>query len=334
MISTTEDDEDDEQELRDERGAPRFAWARRAAPLPLHRRVAGLVVAAVGLPLLTAVLTPLRDSLSLTTDSPALPRPHGGRGRPGRGGGGRAGGGRRIAAGELVPRAPLWNAHHQRSRELRGLGRLRRRRGHDGLLRRPDCGPLTRGSSRPDGGGGAGPHHRRPPGREGPGLPAGGADPRLVLPGRRVAAQPIRRHLEGAGRQWRGRAHHAVRQRHVGLPSRSGDAARRPWCSVEQRRPAGAADVRLPAGAGAREPAVAGRGGRGRLVGRHGLPCGPRSSRPSPTTCGHRWRRSRPRPRACCRTTSPGATRSAPSSSPPSTRSRTVWTPWWGTCST
>ena len=115
VISTTEDDEEDEQELRDERGGPRFAWARRAAPLPLHRRVAGLVVAAVGLPLLTAVLTPFRDSLSLTTALllflaltvvvAAL-------------GGvvvGAAGGGRRIAAGELVPRAPLWNAHHQRS---------------------------------------------------------------------------------------------------------------------------------------------------------------------------------------------------------------------------
>ena len=97
----------------DERGRPRFAWARRAAPLPLHRRVAGLVVAAVGLPLLTVDATPFRDSLSLTTDLAFLAltvvvAALGGALV------GRAGGRRRIALANCSSCVPT-DGHHQRS---------------------------------------------------------------------------------------------------------------------------------------------------------------------------------------------------------------------------
>ena len=67
---------------------------------------------------------------------------------------------------------------------------------------------------------------------------------------------------------------------------------------------------------------------------RTGTPCGPRCSRPSRTTCAHRWRGSRRPSRRCARTTSTGRPRTRPRSSRPSRSPRTGWTPWWGTCST
>ena len=276
-------------------------------------------MAAVGLPLLTVGADAV-PRLALADDRPpAVPRPHRGRRRPRRGAW--------SAPSRPSPRRcwptgsssrPTAHVHHRRPRERRrapgrswpspsrsastSTGTAARSR--EARRARTEAEALARTTA-------------ALLGEQDP-VPAAAStrSARLVLPRRRVAAQPSRRR---AGRCWRPAASAVPSHPFDGvtwdLRRRPRDAARRARRAAEQRRPAGAADVRVAAGAGPREPAVAGRGGRGRLAWPTPMPCAPRSSRRSPTTCGHRWRRSRPRPRACCRTTWPGATRSAPSSS-------------------
>ena len=156
-------------------------WVRRAAPLPLKRRLAGLVVAVIGLPALTAVLAAQRDSVSLATDLllllalavlvAAL--------------GGVVLGAVAAVAASLLANwflvEPVGTFSIAAPENSAGPRRVRGGVGHDRLLRRPQRRPLAGGAASPRRSGGPGPDDGDAAGGARPDRPAHRPDPRHVL---------------------------------------------------------------------------------------------------------------------------------------------------------